>query len=377
MSTNHLYYFQNDSQATTRYRWRQITVPTSYIQSNLPLRYTTKTPISPFNEKEGIKIAVAGRRGFAIYHCKSKSWKIIGNMHLEQRIHIDGGMAFWSPTILVTIERLNGAEQSPIPTITSTANSEQVIRFWCTERRKSLKEDSIIGTINIEQKWKVVGMSFVQNATNSYDSNGTTTAENSSSGGSSSEKETVHLLVLVLGIPLPTRGYWLHKMLVYRVIHQIKGGSDSSGSTSKIITQLKHTVKMPRSASIKKTFVLEKFHDRKNHSEEGEDTNRKASSTKEGRRSSSSWSLTRFHYIFVYHTSDGLVRTIPIVIENNNSTDGGQQLYVPDRTTTIPQFVTRPVDEIWSYTNTNDRTVPKYLRSSCWVHGVEYGIQLW
>jgi hypothetical protein len=52
-------------------------------------------------------------------------------------------------------------------------------------------------------------------------------------------------------------------------------------------------------------------------------------------------------------------------------------LYVPDRTTTIPQFVTRPVDEIWSYTNTNDRTVPKYLRSSCWVHGVEYGIQLW
>ena len=37
----------------------------------------------------------------------------------------------------------------------------------------------------------------------------------------------VHLMVVVVGIPLYTKGYWLHKLLVYRVT--VTGEEDEGG----------------------------------------------------------------------------------------------------------------------------------------------------
>jgi hypothetical protein len=188
---------------------------------------------------------------------------------------------------------------------------------------------------------------------------------------------------------------------------------------AQVTTVLVHAMPLPNSASCKQAFVVERYHRDKpttttnkqntttnkqnttnntskhtttntnkqnitsnNNDNDNNDDDNDDDDDDETRATNrtQSWSKKRFHYRFVYLTSDGALRHVPIILEstttttnnnnNNNGTSSGGDdvhIYVPDRTTTLPQFVARPVENMWRYTTTHDRTVPKHLRSSCWV----------
>jgi hypothetical protein len=124
------------------------------------------------------------------------------------------------------------------------------------------------------------------------------------------------------------------------------------------------------------SFILERFHrdahkDTNESNDNKQPNDSKTSSDSKRKQTAASWSARRFHYMLVYLTTHGTVRMVHLVLEKDRA------LHVADRTTKIPQFEGRPVESIWPFTLPNHRSIPKHLRSACWVHGVKYGVQLW
>ena len=425
ISTNHMYCFTDDLQARGRHRWRRLDVPPSYSYSNLPLRLVTATTYPHNDEIHSIsskRIAVAGQRGFAIYHCNHKAWTIFGNIHLEQRIRVES-MVWYSSRLLVTVEakdRIVTSKQTPIPTVEEINGIyDQKIIFYFIHKRTGLDETNICGSIDVPTKWKVNGISFIRDATNiqsRYNESNTesTTESNTASRNQSNvPQQPLHLMIVTMSLSLPTHGLYVSKMLIYNLNIVESNTSTTSSSNAgnesydernntlptapTVTATLLHTTRLPRSTAITNSFVVEKFHRKGNattstgsstssstSSTTNSNTNSTTSSTTTSankntattanrrRRRSSSWSTLRFHYIYMYLTSAGVVQSISFIVEKRNRT-----IHVADRAVTPPQFINRPVEFIWNFTQPHHRRVPQHLRSSVWVHGVKYGIQLW
>ena len=122
----------------------------------------------------------------------SGKWTIAGNVHLEQRIRVEG-MIWYDSKLLVTVERKNGAgKQTPIPQVRfqlvlddsyffelpltllvfvlrpqreTPETVQQHVRFWYVDDMRRLDEDAVCGTVDVEKRWMVVNVSFVRNAT--------------------------------------------------------------------------------------------------------------------------------------------------------------------------------------------------------------------
>ncbi|KAI9020616.1 RIC1-domain-containing protein [Hyaloraphidium curvatum] len=71
-------------------QWFSVQLPTAYISSNWPVKYSAPSPGMAF-------VAAAGRRGFAVYAVRSNRWRMFGNEVQESSFAVKGGLAWWEP----------------------------------------------------------------------------------------------------------------------------------------------------------------------------------------------------------------------------------------------------------------------------------------
>lgn len=74
-----------------------ISLPSSYIPYQYPLRYATVSD-------DGKLVAVAGRRGFATWSRGSGRWKIFEREEDEERFRVRGGMCWFLHVLVVGVE---------------------------------------------------------------------------------------------------------------------------------------------------------------------------------------------------------------------------------------------------------------------------------
>lgn len=74
--------------------WLVVQVPTSYLASNWPVRYSA-------SDKTGANVAVAGKYGFALYSTGTRKWKLFGNETQEKDFVVTGGLVWWKEFVLL------------------------------------------------------------------------------------------------------------------------------------------------------------------------------------------------------------------------------------------------------------------------------------
>ncbi|XP_059616429.1 guanine nucleotide exchange factor subunit Rich-like [Phlebotomus argentipes] len=74
--------------------WIVVQLPTAYMASNWPIRYSAI-------DKSGVNLAVAGRLGFALYSLGTRKWKLFGNETQEKDFVVTGGLLWWNEFIIM------------------------------------------------------------------------------------------------------------------------------------------------------------------------------------------------------------------------------------------------------------------------------------
>ncbi|GAB0091936.1 WD40/YVTN repeat-like-containing domain superfamily [Sergentomyia squamirostris] len=74
--------------------WIVVQLPTAYMASNWPIRYSAI-------DKSGVNLAVAGRLGFALYSLTTRKWKLFGNETQEKDFVVTGGLLWWNEFIIM------------------------------------------------------------------------------------------------------------------------------------------------------------------------------------------------------------------------------------------------------------------------------------
>ncbi|XP_039276029.1 guanine nucleotide exchange factor subunit Rich [Nilaparvata lugens] len=68
--------------------WIVILIPSTYSATNWPIKYTAI-------DREGCRVAVAGRSGLAHYSLLTRKWKLFGNETQEKDMVVTGGLLWW------------------------------------------------------------------------------------------------------------------------------------------------------------------------------------------------------------------------------------------------------------------------------------------
>ncbi|KAJ1973709.1 WD40 repeat protein [Dimargaris xerosporica] len=76
--------------------WHVIAYPSMYLSSNWPIRYVTV-------DASGQYLAIAGRRGFALYSKPSHRWKLFRGQTVEQSFRCQGGIAWYHHWLIVPV----------------------------------------------------------------------------------------------------------------------------------------------------------------------------------------------------------------------------------------------------------------------------------
>uniref|UniRef100_A0A7G3B864 Protein RIC1 homolog n=1 Tax=Lutzomyia longipalpis TaxID=7200 RepID=A0A7G3B864_LUTLO len=74
--------------------WIVVQLPTAYMASNWPIRYSAI-------DKSGVNLAVAGRLGLALYSLSTRKWKLFGNETQEKDFVVTGGLLWWNEFIIM------------------------------------------------------------------------------------------------------------------------------------------------------------------------------------------------------------------------------------------------------------------------------------
>ncbi|KAJ1969339.1 WD40 repeat protein [Dispira parvispora] len=77
--------------------WHVVNYPSHYLSTNWPVSLTAV-------DGSGRYLAIAGRRGFAIYSQVSQRWKLFRNQSIEQSFQCQGGMAWYEHWLVVAVK---------------------------------------------------------------------------------------------------------------------------------------------------------------------------------------------------------------------------------------------------------------------------------
>lgn len=77
--------------------WAHVTVPPAY-SVNLPVTLVAQSP-------SGQQLAVAGKRGLALYSRPQRRWRLFGNVHQERELEV-AGMTWWGEDAVVVVAKL-------------------------------------------------------------------------------------------------------------------------------------------------------------------------------------------------------------------------------------------------------------------------------
>ncbi|XP_053664443.1 guanine nucleotide exchange factor subunit Rich [Anopheles marshallii] len=94
-------YLKFNSVLSESKHWVVLNLPTAYISSNWPIRYSAIDHL-------GINVAVAGRTGVALYSFNTRKWKLFGNETQEKDFVITGGLLWWKEFIIMGCYSLIG-----------------------------------------------------------------------------------------------------------------------------------------------------------------------------------------------------------------------------------------------------------------------------
>ncbi|XP_049537457.1 guanine nucleotide exchange factor subunit Rich [Anopheles darlingi] len=94
-------YLKFNSVLSESKHWVVLNLPTAYISSNWPIRYSAI-------DHSGTNIAVAGRTGVALYAFNTRKWKLFGNETQEKDFVITGGLLWWKEFIIMGCYSLIG-----------------------------------------------------------------------------------------------------------------------------------------------------------------------------------------------------------------------------------------------------------------------------
>uniref|UniRef100_A0A182LTL0 Protein RIC1 homolog n=1 Tax=Anopheles culicifacies TaxID=139723 RepID=A0A182LTL0_9DIPT len=94
-------YLKFNSVLSESKHWVVLNLPTAYISSNWPIRYSAIDHL-------GTNVAVAGRTGVALYSFNTRKWKLFGNETQEKDFVITGGLLWWKEFIIMGCYSLIG-----------------------------------------------------------------------------------------------------------------------------------------------------------------------------------------------------------------------------------------------------------------------------
>uniref|UniRef100_A0A182NNT0 Protein RIC1 homolog n=1 Tax=Anopheles dirus TaxID=7168 RepID=A0A182NNT0_9DIPT len=94
-------YLKFNSVLSESKHWVVLNLPTAYISSNWPIRYSAI-------DHSGTNVAVAGRTGVALYSFNTRKWKLFGNETQEKDFVITGGLLWWKEFIIMGCYSLIG-----------------------------------------------------------------------------------------------------------------------------------------------------------------------------------------------------------------------------------------------------------------------------
>ncbi|XP_053677300.1 guanine nucleotide exchange factor subunit Rich [Anopheles nili] len=94
-------YLKFNSVLSESKHWVILNLPTDYISSNWPIRYSAI-------DSSGMNVAVAGRTGVALYSFNTRKWKLFGNETQEKDFVITGGLLWWKEFIIMGCYSLIG-----------------------------------------------------------------------------------------------------------------------------------------------------------------------------------------------------------------------------------------------------------------------------
>ncbi|XP_040165684.1 guanine nucleotide exchange factor subunit Rich [Anopheles arabiensis] len=94
-------YLKFNSVLSESKHWVVLNLPTAYISSNWPIRYSAI-------DHTGTNVAVAGRTGVALYSFNTRKWKLFGNETQEKDFVITGGLLWWKEFIIMGCYSLIG-----------------------------------------------------------------------------------------------------------------------------------------------------------------------------------------------------------------------------------------------------------------------------
>uniref|UniRef100_A0A182J2K8 Protein RIC1 homolog n=1 Tax=Anopheles atroparvus TaxID=41427 RepID=A0A182J2K8_ANOAO len=94
-------YLKFNSVLSESKHWVVLNLPTAYISSNWPIRYSAI-------DHSGTNVAVAGRTGVALYAFNTRKWKLFGNETQEKDFVITGGLLWWKEFIIMGCYSLIG-----------------------------------------------------------------------------------------------------------------------------------------------------------------------------------------------------------------------------------------------------------------------------
>ncbi|KAJ1655319.1 WD40 repeat protein [Dispira simplex] len=77
--------------------WHVVNYPSLYLSTNWPVRLAAV-------DASGKCLAIAGRRGFAIYSQVSQRWKLFRSQNVEQSFQCQGGMAWYEDWLVVAVK---------------------------------------------------------------------------------------------------------------------------------------------------------------------------------------------------------------------------------------------------------------------------------
>ena len=77
--------------------WQVVQIPNLYITENWPVKYAAAS-------SDGKRVAVAGRRGFAISNLQTGKWKLFGNQQQEKGFMCLGGLLWFKDLIVIACQ---------------------------------------------------------------------------------------------------------------------------------------------------------------------------------------------------------------------------------------------------------------------------------
>lgn len=84
--------------------WSHLQIPHEYLTDNWPVRFVSLS-------RSGEYIAIAGRRGIAVYNTLGKRWQLFGNRNQEQAISTRGLAWFEDIVIVVNFNQAKGRHE--------------------------------------------------------------------------------------------------------------------------------------------------------------------------------------------------------------------------------------------------------------------------